>query len=242
MFQFEGKVAVITGAASGFGRAFAQKGASLGMKLVLADVNPDALAQTVDALRADGAEAIGVPTDVSDRGSGRSARASGARRVRQGASAVQQCGRRLGRLSLGKLGERLGVGVQRQRDGRRARRAGLHADHAAAERARAYRQHGVGGGFAVAARDGHLQRVEACGGVADGNAVSRSATGAGGIRREGRGSGAPGRLFAAVSGIRADRHRRRRARAAALLRNDSGRPARRSPRASNCNARCSRAN
>ncbi|MFM0201672.1 SDR family oxidoreductase [Paraburkholderia fungorum] len=66
MFEFKGKVAVITGAASGFGRAFAEKGASLGMQLVLADVNPDALAQTVDVLRAGGAEAIGVPTDVAD--------------------------------------------------------------------------------------------------------------------------------------------------------------------------------
>jgi NAD(P)-dependent dehydrogenase (short-subunit alcohol dehydrogenase family) len=66
MFEFAGKVAVITGAASGFGRAFAHKGAALGMKLVLADVNPDALAQTVEALRGNGADAIGVPTDVSD--------------------------------------------------------------------------------------------------------------------------------------------------------------------------------
>ena len=66
MFEFAGKVAVITGAASGFGRAFAEKGASLGMKLVLADVNPDALAQTVDALRSNGVEVIGVPTDVSN--------------------------------------------------------------------------------------------------------------------------------------------------------------------------------
>ncbi|PQV50800.1 SDR family oxidoreductase [Paraburkholderia sp. BL21I4N1] len=65
MFEFTGKVAVITGAASGFGRAFADKGAALGMKLVLADVNPEALAQTVDALRAGGADAIGVPTDVA---------------------------------------------------------------------------------------------------------------------------------------------------------------------------------
>ena len=47
MFQFDGKVAVITGAAGGFGRAFAEKGAALGMKLVLADVDPLALAQTV---------------------------------------------------------------------------------------------------------------------------------------------------------------------------------------------------
>jgi NAD(P)-dependent dehydrogenase (short-subunit alcohol dehydrogenase family) len=66
MFEFAGKVAVITGAAGGFGQAFAQKGASLGMKLVLADVNPAALARTVDALRERGADAIGVPTDVSD--------------------------------------------------------------------------------------------------------------------------------------------------------------------------------
>src|SRR5258707_7803299 len=65
MFDFDGKVAVITGAASGFGRAFAEKGAALGMKLVLADVDPNALAQTVDALHASGADAIGVPTDVS---------------------------------------------------------------------------------------------------------------------------------------------------------------------------------
>ena len=66
MFQFDGKVAVITGAASGFGRAFAEKGAALGMKLVLADVDGNALAQTVNALRAAGADAIGVPTDVTD--------------------------------------------------------------------------------------------------------------------------------------------------------------------------------
>ncbi|MEC5406791.1 SDR family oxidoreductase [Paraburkholderia sp. MPAMCS5] len=65
MFEFAGKVAVITGAASGFGEAFARKGAALGMRLVLADVNAEALAHTVDALRAAGAEAIGVPTDVS---------------------------------------------------------------------------------------------------------------------------------------------------------------------------------
>jgi NAD(P)-dependent dehydrogenase (short-subunit alcohol dehydrogenase family) len=65
MFEFAGKVAVITGAASGFGLAFAQKGAALGMKLVLADLNPDALAQAVDTLRAAGGDAIGVPTDVS---------------------------------------------------------------------------------------------------------------------------------------------------------------------------------
>jgi NAD(P)-dependent dehydrogenase (short-subunit alcohol dehydrogenase family) len=66
MDNFDGKVAVITGAASGLGRAFAEKAATLGMKLVLADVDAQALAGVVDALRATGAQAIGVPTDVSD--------------------------------------------------------------------------------------------------------------------------------------------------------------------------------
>jgi NAD(P)-dependent dehydrogenase (short-subunit alcohol dehydrogenase family) len=66
MENFAGRVAVITGAASGLGRAFAAKGAALGMKLVLADVDREALAATVDALAETGAEAIGVPTDVSD--------------------------------------------------------------------------------------------------------------------------------------------------------------------------------
>jgi NAD(P)-dependent dehydrogenase (short-subunit alcohol dehydrogenase family) len=68
MKQFEDKVAVITGAASGLGRAFAEKGAALRMKLVLADIDPAALDQVVDELKAAGADVIGVPTDVSHAG------------------------------------------------------------------------------------------------------------------------------------------------------------------------------
>jgi NAD(P)-dependent dehydrogenase (short-subunit alcohol dehydrogenase family) len=64
--QFENKVAVITGGGSGFGREFALKGAALGMKLVLADVDVKGLAETVEMVRNLGAQALGVPTDVSD--------------------------------------------------------------------------------------------------------------------------------------------------------------------------------
>ena len=66
MDQFDGKVAVITGAGSGFGREFALKGAALGMQLVLADVDAKGLAETVEMVRVSGAEVLGVPTDVSD--------------------------------------------------------------------------------------------------------------------------------------------------------------------------------
>lgn len=65
MDEFNGKVAVITGAASGFGLEFAKRGAALGMKLVLADIDAGALDGALAALRRDGADAIGVPTDVS---------------------------------------------------------------------------------------------------------------------------------------------------------------------------------
>ncbi len=65
MQEFKGKVAVITGAASGFGREFARIGSQLGMKLVLADVQRDALDAVVDELRATGCQAIGETTDVS---------------------------------------------------------------------------------------------------------------------------------------------------------------------------------
>ena len=65
MRQFEGKVAVITGGGSGFGAAFARQAQRLGMRIVLADVQADALEQQVEALRREGAEVIGVRCDVS---------------------------------------------------------------------------------------------------------------------------------------------------------------------------------
>lgn len=68
MQDLAGKVAVITGAGSerGIGRATATRLAEQGMRLVLADVNAGALDATVAHLADAGAEAIGVPTDVSD--------------------------------------------------------------------------------------------------------------------------------------------------------------------------------
>ncbi|MBX6355231.1 MAG: SDR family NAD(P)-dependent oxidoreductase [Micromonosporaceae bacterium] len=65
MEQLDGKVAVVTGAASGMGKAFAKRFAAEGMKVVAADIQAQALARTVDELRAAGAAALGVPTDVS---------------------------------------------------------------------------------------------------------------------------------------------------------------------------------
>ena len=66
MESLGGKVAVITGGASGIGRAFADRFGADGMKLVLADIEKDALDGSVEELRQAGVEAIGVVTDVTD--------------------------------------------------------------------------------------------------------------------------------------------------------------------------------
>jgi NAD(P)-dependent dehydrogenase (short-subunit alcohol dehydrogenase family) len=64
MDHFQNKVAVITGAASGFGREFARIGARLGMKLVLADVQQEALDATRAELEQQGAQVTALRCDV----------------------------------------------------------------------------------------------------------------------------------------------------------------------------------
>jgi NAD(P)-dependent dehydrogenase (short-subunit alcohol dehydrogenase family) len=67
MRDFAGRVAVVTGAGSGMGRAFAERFAREGMRVVLADVETGALDRAVAELRDAGHEVTGVPTDVSRR-------------------------------------------------------------------------------------------------------------------------------------------------------------------------------
>ncbi len=64
MKNFNDKVAVITGGASGLGREFANQAAERGMKLVLADVQQDALDQARTELEARGAEVLAMLCDV----------------------------------------------------------------------------------------------------------------------------------------------------------------------------------
>ena len=59
------KVAVITGAGGGFGREFARRAAGHGMRLVLADVQRDALDEVVNELRESGVRVIGEVVDVA---------------------------------------------------------------------------------------------------------------------------------------------------------------------------------
>jgi NAD(P)-dependent dehydrogenase (short-subunit alcohol dehydrogenase family) len=65
MKDFQGRVAVVTGAGSGIGLASATRFAEEGMKVVLADIQEDALLAAVAALKEAGHDVIGVRTDVS---------------------------------------------------------------------------------------------------------------------------------------------------------------------------------
>jgi len=63
--ELGGKVAVVTGAASGIGYALAQRFADEGMHLVVADIEETALEGAAKQLADAGAEVLAVPTDVS---------------------------------------------------------------------------------------------------------------------------------------------------------------------------------
>jgi NAD(P)-dependent dehydrogenase (short-subunit alcohol dehydrogenase family) len=68
MRELRDKVAVVTGGASGIGRAMVDRFAAEGMKVVVADVEPTALAATERDLSAAGHAVLAVPTDVSKPG------------------------------------------------------------------------------------------------------------------------------------------------------------------------------
>lgn len=65
-FELGGKTALVTGAGSGIGRGVAEVLAGRGMKLVLADINEETLADTAASLKAAGATAVASRLDIRD--------------------------------------------------------------------------------------------------------------------------------------------------------------------------------
>jgi len=80
MENLQGKVAVITGGASGIGWAVARRAAAEGMKVVIADIEEGALKQAERELTSQGTDAIAVATDVADAASVRELRERALRR------------------------------------------------------------------------------------------------------------------------------------------------------------------
>ena len=65
--SIEGSVAIVTGAASGMGRATAHLFADEGARLVIMDINEDALAQVAADIEGVGGSVQAIPVDLSDR-------------------------------------------------------------------------------------------------------------------------------------------------------------------------------
>jgi NAD(P)-dependent dehydrogenase (short-subunit alcohol dehydrogenase family) len=65
MGQFDGKVAIVTGAAQGIGQTYAAALAGQGAAVAVADINADAAQAVAKQIVADGGSAIGVNVDVS---------------------------------------------------------------------------------------------------------------------------------------------------------------------------------
>ena len=65
MKDLKGKVAVVTGGASGIGLAMCQRFGQEGMKVVMADIVQDRIDESVGKLQAEGLDVLGVRTDVT---------------------------------------------------------------------------------------------------------------------------------------------------------------------------------
>jgi len=114
MKTLHGKVAVITGGASGIGRSVAQGAAAEGMKLVLADIEEGALKLTADALTSSGAEVEAVVTDVSEGSDVEALRDRALERFGAGSPGAQQRRCRCGWTAVDGVRSRLEMDPRRQ--------------------------------------------------------------------------------------------------------------------------------
>jgi hypothetical protein len=71
LLDFTGKVAVITGAAQGFGKLIAEELAKRGAKLVIGDINAAGVHKVADDIASTGAEVIALTCDVSKNADGK---------------------------------------------------------------------------------------------------------------------------------------------------------------------------
>ena len=201
MQDLEGKVAVVTGGASGIGLGLARRFAGERMRVVLADVEPAALdkatAELADEFGAD--NVVGVLTDVRRRRCGGRPGRGRVRAVRRRPRAVQQRRCRRRRARLDGAPRPLALGRRGEPPGGRPRHSGVRAPDDRAGR-RTCRQHGVGRRHPHRPGDGALLRHQACGGGAVGVAVLRPPA----HRRRRRG-------IRPVPGVGAYQHRRHRA-------------------------------
>jgi short-subunit dehydrogenase len=115
MQDLAGKTAFVTGAASGIGLGIATAFAQAGVKVMLCDIEAEALAKAVEGLKATNADVEGVRADVSLKAE----LEADDRPLRQGSYPRQQCRRRRWRPLWRLDRHRMGLDDRRQPDGRR---------------------------------------------------------------------------------------------------------------------------
>ena len=158
-----GRVAVVTGAASGIGLAAARRFASMGLKVCLADLSAEALdraaAEVAAAAPAGRASVIAVPTDVSKLESVQALKDKAYAAFGEVAVLMNNAGTAPGGGPWDH-NERWQARARRQSVGRHQRRADLQPGHAGAEDGRRHRQHRLQAGHHLPARRHRLQRQQ----------------------------------------------------------------------------------
>ena len=147
MRDFSNSTAVITGAASGMGYAFAERFAAEGMNVVLADIEADALSAAVSRLEQQERSVVGIEVDTMQRESIESLRDQAIDRfgnihvLCNNAGVDQQRGRRASTISGRSPKRNLGLGAGRQLLRSALRNPNVPAPHGRPRRARTRSQH-----------------------------------------------------------------------------------------------------
>ena len=193
MRDVHGKVAVVTGAASGIGRGMCEAFVDAGMRVVLADVEEQALERTTGPCGRRRGRARGDDRRLEAR-AGPGSRRRDAAPLRRRARRLQQRRRRhRDHPELERHARRLELGPRREPHGGDLRRAHFPADPDRSRGRRAHRQHRIAGG--VGHRRKHAIR---------GHEVRRGGAVGGGISRAEAGR-LPAQYLGPVSGVRRTR-------------------------------------
>src|SRR6516225_8596086 len=116
MKDLAGRTAFVTGAASGIGLGIATALSQAGVKVMLCDIEEEALAKAISGLKLTNADVDGVKADVSLKAELQAARGRHRRAIWQGAHSRQQCRCRRGRRLRPMDRCELELGCRRQSD------------------------------------------------------------------------------------------------------------------------------
>ena len=129
MRDLAGKTAFVTGGASGIGFALGRAFVDAGMKVMLADIEKDALAIAVENLHEFGADVRGVACDVAASDSVERAAKAANEAFGKSPCGLQQCGCRRPRRRRQHFARKLAMGARREPYGSASRHPYVPSPH-----------------------------------------------------------------------------------------------------------------